>query len=222
MNNVILVIAPHPDDEVLGCGGTMKKFSLEGASVVVLIVSRGKPGMYSEERIKNVRNEARMSHQILGVSETRFLEFPAPDLDVIPNSDISASVLEVINELEPKTLFLPHYGDIHHDHRAVFNAGMVAARPLKSSVRKVYTYETLSETEWGNQSSGSMFIPTFYVNISSVLKFKLDAMKCYKSQLREPPNPRSLRAIESLANLRGSSVGLTYAEAFMIMRIIEY
>lgn len=222
MNNRVLIIAPHPDDEVLGCGGTIKRLSSEGADVAILIVSRGKSEMYSEERILNVRNEAIMAHKILGVSDTRFLDYPAPDLDVVPNSDISASIYKVINELEPETMFLPHYGDIHHDHRAVFNAGMVAARPLKTSVRKIYTYETLSETEWGKQSPGDVFTPTFYVNISAVLSFKLDAMTCYKSQLREPPNPRSLKTIEALANLRGSSVGLTYAEAFMTMRIVEY
>ncbi len=221
MKDRILVVAPHPDDEVLGCGGTIKKCSSRGDEVMVLIVTRGKPEMYSEERIINVRNEARMAHQILGVEETRFLDFPAPDLDVVPNSDISASIYKFIEEFKPKTIFLPHYGDIHHDHKAVFNAGMVAARPLKTSIERILTYETLSETEWSIPSPSNVFSPNFFVDISEIFNYKLEAMKCYKSQLRENPNPRSLKIIEALASFRGSSVGLTYAEAFMTIRIVE-
>jgi LmbE family N-acetylglucosaminyl deacetylase len=217
----ILVIAPHPDDEILGCGGTIKKYTSLGYKVVVLIVSRGKPELYSEERIKNVRHEARMAHDILNVDKTIFLDFPAPDLDTVPNADISASILKVIKDSEIGTVLLPHYGDLHHDHKAVFNAGLVASRPFMSSVRRIFSYETLSETEWAVPIGSEVFIPTCFVDISDVFRFKLDAMKCYKSQLREFPNPRSLRSIESLASFRGSTVGLSCAEAFMTIRIID-
>lgn len=222
MNGNTLIIAPHPDDEVLGCGGTIKKKSDEGNKVFVLVVTRGKKELYSEERIKNVRQEAKNAHKTLGVTEARFLNFPAPDLDLVSIAEISNAISRIVEELEISTLYLPHYGDIHHDHKAVFNAGLVAARPtMKCPVKRIYSYETLSETEWAIPIGDNTFSPTYFVNITDVFNAKLEAMKCFKSQLREFPNPRSLKAIEALANLRGSTVGFTHAEAFMTMRIIE-
>ena len=222
MNSNTLIIAPHPDDEILGCGGTIKKLSAAGTSVVVLVATRGKKEMYSEERILNVRNEARKAHKILGVTETRFLDFPAPDLDRVSLAEISGAISEVIREYDIATVYLPHYGDIHHDHRAIFQAGLVAARPVNGiPVKSIFSYETLSETEWAAPLGDMTFIPTRFVNISDFFNLKLEAMKCFKSQLRDFPNPRSLKAIEALANLRGSTVGFNYAEAFMTIRIIE-
>ncbi len=218
----ILIIAPHPDDEVLGCGGTIKKLSSAGNKLYVLVVTRGKKGLYSEEKILNVRSEARSAHKILGITETRFLDFPAPDLDLVSIAEISGAISSVINEFQISSLYLPHRGDIHNDHKVVFNAGLVAARPVNGNpVRRIYSYETLSETEWAAPFSDDAFIPDFYINISDVLISKLEAIKCYKSQLRDFPNPRSLKSIEALANLRGSTVGFTHAEAFMTIRVIE-
>lgn len=222
LKNNILIIAPHPDDEVLGCAGTIRKLSLEDNSVWVLIVSRGKMGLYSEEGIRNVREEALAAHKLLGVKETRFLDFTAPELDLISISVLSSAISEVIHEFQADTIYLPHSGDIHHDHKAVFNAGLVAARPVKSNpVKRIYSYETLSETEWATPISNEIFIPTRFINISDVFPLKVEAMKCYITQLRDFPNPRSLKAMEALANYRGSTVGFTYAEAFMTIRIIE-
>ena len=217
-----LIVAPHPDDETLGCGGTMKKLASKGIQVFVLVVTRGKKGVYSEDRIKNVREETKMAHAILGVKETRFLDFPAPDLDTISIAELSGAISSVIQEFEVDTLYLPHLGDIHHDHKAVFNAGLVAARPVQQNpVKRVYSYETLSETEWAVPIGSDAFVPTRFNNISNVIEAKLEAMKCFKSQLRDFPNPRSLKAIEALANFRGSTVGYTHAEAFMTIREIE-
>jgi len=222
VKNNVLIIAPHPDDEVLGCGGTIRKLSLEDNRVWVLIVSRGKAGMYSEEGIRNVRREARTAHQLLGVKETRFLDFPAPELDLISVSVLSSAISEVIQEFKADTIYLPHSGDIHHDHKAVFNAGLVASRPVKNNpVKRIYSYETLSETEWASPISNEIFIPTCFINISDVFAVKVEAMKCYITQLKDFPNPRSLKAMEALANYRGSTVGFTHAEAFMTIRIIE-
>lgn len=222
MNSNTLIIAPHPDDEILGCGGTIKKLSASGTRVVVLVATRGKKEMYSEERILNVRNEAINAHKILGVDETRFLDFPAPDLDMVSLAEISGAISEVIREYDIATVYLPHYGDIHHDHRIIFQAGLVAARPVSGiPVKRIFSYETLSETEWAAPLGDMTFIPTRFVNISDFFNLKLEAMKCFKSQLRDFPNPRSLKAIEALANLRGSTVGFNYGEAFMTIRIIE-
>lgn len=222
MLNNILVIAPHPDDEVLGCAGIIKRFSLRGDKIYVLIATRGKPEIYSKERIKNVREEALKAHKILGVTETRFLNFPAPDLDLISIAEISEAISKVIAEFKIDTLFLPHHGDIHHDHKAVFNASLVASRPVgNSGVKRIYSYETLSETEWAAPFCDEAFIPTHFVDITETFAFKLEAMKCYKSQLREFPNPRSLKSVEALSIFRGSTVGFSHAEAFMTIRIIE-
>jgi N-acetylglucosamine malate deacetylase 1 len=222
MNNTILVIAPHPDDEVLGCGGIIKKLTLKNRNVFVLVVTRGKTGMYTEEKIVSVRKEALSAHHILGVKETRFLDFNAPELDLISISELGSAIFNVISEFRPDTIYLPHKGDIHHDHKAVFDAGLVAARPIKNcSVKRIYSYETLSETEWANPGGYDAFIPTTFVNVSAEFEAKLDAMRCFKSQLRDFPNSRSLKSIEALANYRGSTVGFTHAEAFMTIRLIE-
>lgn len=222
MNNAVLVIAPHPDDEVLGCGGTIKKQISRNNNVYVLIMSRGKEEIYPDEMIRNVRKEALAAHSILGVSETRFLDFPAPELDLRSISELGSAISDVINELQPDTVYLPHRGDVHHDHKAVFDAGLVAARPIKGcSVKRIYSYETLSETEWANPVSGDAFMPTSFVNISDVFESKLAAMRCFKSQLKDFPYSRSLKSIEALANYRGSTVGFTHAEAFMTIRVIE-
>jgi N-acetylglucosamine malate deacetylase 1 len=218
----ILIIAPHPDDEVLGCGGIIKKLASQDKEVWILIMTRGKSGMYSEERILNVRREAVNAHKTLDVAGTRFCNFPAPDLDLVSVSELSAAISEVINEILPDTVFLPFRGDIHQDHKAVFNAGLVATRPVRNStIKKIYSYEILSETEWAAPFCDDKFIPDFFVNIAGVFEAKIEAMKCYKSQLREFPNSRSLESIRNLAMLRGSTVGFTHAEAFMTIRVIE-
>lgn len=222
MNRNILVVAPHPDDEVLGCGGIMKRFASEGDRVYVLIVTRGKPEKYSDDGIIKVRKEALKAHKILGVTETMFFDFPAPDLDTLSLAEISENINKTIVQLKADTIFLPNRGDIHHDHKVVFNAGLVAARPVNGiPVRRIYSYETLSETEWAAPFGDDAFIPDYFVNISNVFNDKLEAMKCYKSQLREFPNLRSLKAINALANYRGSTVGFIHAEAFMTIRVIE-
>jgi LmbE family N-acetylglucosaminyl deacetylase len=221
MNN-ILVIAPHPDDEVLGCGGIMKKYAEAGDHVYVLVVTRGTPKLYSDERIKNVRKEAVEAHQILGVAETIFLDFPAPELDTVPVADISRAITEIITKFNIHVVFLPHRGDIHQDHRIVFNAGLVACRPVgRYTVKEIYAYETLSETEWAAPFADDAFIPAKFVNISGQMDFKLQAMKCFKSQLKAFPNSRSLEAIEALAKFRGATVGFERAEAFMTIRTIK-
>lgn len=217
----ILIVAPHPDDEVLGCGGVMKRFSDEGDLVFVLIATRGTPLKYSDERISRGREEALRAHALLGVKETFFFNFLAPELDTVPQSHISEAISTLIKKLEIDTIFIPHRGDIHNDHRVIFNASLVAARPVGSySVRSIFSYETLSETEWAPPFSDDAFIPDLFINIANTIKYKLDAMACYSGQLRNFPNPRSLETLDALATFRGSTVSLERAEAFMTIRRI--
>ena len=165
--------------------------------------------------------EALAAHTFLGVSETFFFDYPAPELDTVPIADLSRDFARIINENKIDVLFLPHRGDIHNDHKVVFNAGLVAARPVGSyTVKEIYCYETLSETEWAAPFADDAFIPNYFINIESSFDAKMQAMSFFKSQLREFPNPRSLETIETLAKFRGATVGLKRAEAFMIIRQI--
>ncbi|MHC1775880.1 MAG: PIG-L deacetylase family protein [Lentimicrobium sp.] len=222
MEKNILIVAPHPDDEVLGCGGVMAKFAGTGLKVYVLVVTRGTPKLYSAEKIDNIRREARNAHAILGVAETVFLDFPAPELDIISLAEISREIAEVIRKYNITDLYIPHRGDIHGDHRVVFNACLVAARPVGDcSVKSIFAYETLSETEWAPPFGDDAFIPARFVDVSTTFDKKLEAMKCFKSQLKQFPNPRSIETLTALSRFRGSTVGFTNVEAFMVIRIIE-
>ena len=222
MKNKILIIAPHPDDEILGCGGLVSKYSGEGRKVYVLVVTRGTPKLYSEERIVNVRREALQAHTLLGVTETVFLDFHAPELDITSQAEIAGSISSIIQRFAVDTIFIPHRGDIHSDHRVVYNASIVAGRPVAgSTVKNIYAYETLSETEWAAPFGDDAFIPTHFVDVSDTFDKKLEAMSCFKSQLKPFPNTRSLEAIEALAKFRGATVGVLRAEAFMTVRTVE-
>ncbi|MFN2453705.1 MAG: PIG-L deacetylase family protein [Pyrinomonadaceae bacterium] len=216
-----LVIAPHPDDEVLGCGGVIAKHSAEGKTVNVLVVSRGIAEIFPFEEIENTRRELRLAHEILGVNSVSFLDFPAPKLDVVPAHELADAIGKVVQTLQPTEVYLPHGGDLHGDHKAVYRAGLVACRPInKCSVKRLLCYETLSETDWAAPASADAFVPTIFVDITAQLDSKLKAMECYKSQLKDFPHARSLKGIEAQARLRGSTVGRAAAEAFMLVREI--
>jgi LmbE family N-acetylglucosaminyl deacetylase len=218
-----LVIAPHPDDEVLGVGGTMARFSREGHEVFVAIVTRGDASMFDQDFIEQGRGEARQAHQQLGVKETIFMDgFPAALLDTVPQAKLNAALGKLVDDLRPDLLFIPFNGDIHADHRIVFESALVAVRPRgKESVRAVYAYETLSETNWNAPLLTPGFMPNTYFDISPFLEVKLSAVGKFKSQLKPFPNERSIEAVEALATLRGATVGHAAAEAFILVRAIH-
>lgn len=215
----IVVVAPHPDDEVLGCGGVMARHAAAGDDVFVVIATRGAPDLYSDESVERTRAEARQAHAILGVRETRFLDFPAPRLDVTPAHLIADALAQQFHDLQPERVYLPHHGDMHADHGRIYHATLVAARPLASCpVKQLLCYETLSETEWAPPIASSVFYPTVFVDIAAHLPKKLEAMRCFASQLKPAPNPRSLEAIEALARYRGSTISAHAAESFILIR----
>ena len=217
----VLVVATHHDDEVLGCGGVIARHTAHGDDVHVLIMTTGIPELYPPELIERARRELRAAHDILRVSGVTFLDFPAPRLDSVPGYELADAISAVIDVRQPEIVYLPHRGDIHADHRAVHLAVLVAARPIGDCpVRKLLCYETLSETEWAPPFGDDAFLPTVFVDISEHLESKLRALACYRSQLREPPHPRSLSCIEALARLRGSTANVQAAEAFMLVREI--
>jgi N-acetylglucosamine malate deacetylase 1 len=218
----VLVVAPHPDDEVLGCGGLMAKYASLNHHVYVAIMTNahaGAPELFSQELIEEGRLFAREAHRILGVKQTFFYNYPAPRLETAFGYQIADELKNLIHNLSIHSLYLPHRGDMHKDHAIIFYAGMVASRPINNSpVKNIYTYETLSETEWAPPFASDVFIPNVFENINGFLPKKLEAMKCFPTQVREFPHPRSLKAIETLAALRGSTVGYSCAEAFSLMR----
>ena len=218
----ILVVATHPDDEVLGCGGVIARHASRGDRVDVVVVTRGAPDLYDENQVKTLRKELEAAHAVLGVSAVHFLDFPAPKLDLVPAHELADSISGLFNSLQPAAAYIPHRGDLHSDHRAVFGAALVAVRPIgKSPVRRVLSYETLSESEWSAPVAEDAFLPSVFIDISPFLEKKKQALAAYRSQLREFPHPRSLLAVESLARLRGSTVGVQAAEAFQLIREIE-
>lgn len=215
----ILVIAPHPDDEVLGCGGVIARHSARGDHVQVIVVSRGVPDIFPTEEVEETRSELAAAHQLLGVEDVHFLDFPAPRLDAVPGHVLADRLTRLVREIQPRTVYAPHWGDLHSDHKAVYWATMVATRPNGvPRVERLLCYETLSETEWGGASADNSFSPTVFVDIGEFLPTKLQAMACYRTQLKEHPHSRSLQSIEALATFRGSTVGLSAAEAFVLVR----
>jgi N-acetylglucosamine malate deacetylase 1 len=221
MNNRVLVIAPHPDDEVLGVGGTMAKFASEGAEVYVAIVTKGYPPDFTEETVQKDRAEALAAHQVLGVKETIFLSFPAARLDSVPHCEVNSQLIDLLQKLHPDIIFIPFNGDIHLDHQRVFLSALVAARPNSSYAPKViYAYETLSETNWNAPYLTPNFVPNVFVDISPYLETKMKAMQMYASQLKPFPHERSEESLRALATLRGSTVGCFSAEAFYLVRQI--
>lgn len=214
-----LVIAPHPDDEVLGAGGTIARLTAAGMEVLVAIVTTSAPPAYSEDYTAQLRCEARRANELLGVKETLWLNQPAAQLAEVPHHALNASLRHVIDEQSPTALLLPFVGDIHLDHQLAFLSALVASRPHQSKFpRMIMAYETVSETHWNAPYLTPGFIPNVFIDIEATLPRKLEAMQLYKSQLRGFPHQRSLDALQALAVMRGTSVHCSAAEAFVLIR----
>ena len=218
----VLIIAPHPDDEILGCGGTIAKHTAAGNRVYVCVVTRGKLPLFNDDGVKIVREECASAHEYLGVKETIFLDFPAAMLEEVPRYELNDSLCTVVQCIKPEEVYIPHRGDMQLDHKMIVDAAMVALRPKYEHVAKrIYAYETLSETGWDIPNTVNEFIPTVYNDISGYLDRKLQAMRFYRSQLAPYPNPRSIESLEALAKYRGSTVNKRAAEAFSLIREIR-
>lgn len=218
----ILVIAPHPDDEVLGCGGIIAKRVSEGHDVYVCVVTKGCKPLFPESQVEQVRNECRQADAYLGVKETIFLDFPAVMLESVPRYELNEGIAGVIRRIKPDEVYLPHRGDMQLDHKMTVDAAMVALRPkYEHVVKRIYAYETLSETGWDIPNSSNEFIPTVYEDISKTINRKMEAMRLFQSQLSSFPAARSLETVEVLAKYRGTTVNVTAAEAFMLIREIK-
>jgi LmbE family N-acetylglucosaminyl deacetylase len=218
----ILVVAPHPDDETLGVGGTIAKFAARGDEVFVLMVSGHLPPLYNREDYEKTVSEAYSAFSILGVLKSEFLEIPATMIGDQPLHEVNGRISKIVNDFNPHMVFCP-YPDRHVDHRLVFDSVMVATRPvgIGRDIEIVATYETLSETHWNAPHIEPNFTPNWVVDISDYIDTKVAALKCYESQISDFPGPRSIEAVESLAKFRGTQAGFGYGEGFHIVRMVS-
>jgi LmbE family N-acetylglucosaminyl deacetylase len=212
-----LVIAAHPDDEVLGCGGTIALHTRRGERVITLITCESVSLRYRDSSV-DMERQTREAAAVLQVEDVRQFGFPDQALDTVTLTDLIVRLEQVVNEVQPRVVYCQYGGDVNRDHQILFKAALVATRPLVRSIETIYAYSTLSSTEWGYPRT---FNPDTWVDISATLEQKLAAMACYRSELHDFPHPRSLRAIRSKAEVDGSTCCLRAAEPFMTVRRIS-
>ncbi len=221
----ILVIAAHPDDEILGLGGTIRIMSNRGYQINCAILGTGissrykNPDAVSSEKYGLLRRNALNSSNIVGYTQVDFFDFPDNRFDSIDIIDIIKEVEKLVQKYKPEIVFTHHYGDLNIDHRITNLAVMTAIRPYTfTDVKKIIVFETPSSTEWTFHSSGPTFEPNYFIDITNTLDSKLAAMKEYETEIRDYPHPRSLGSLRNRASFWGNIVGVEYAEAFMIIR----
>jgi LmbE family N-acetylglucosaminyl deacetylase len=222
----VLVVAAHPDDEVLGCGGTVARLSAQGCEVVTVIAAEGstarQPTRDAQDafaELSHLRAVSVEAGKILGCLDVRHLGFPDNRMDGFELLEVVKAVEAVIDEVNPEVVVCHWGGDLNVDHQTVQQAVVTACRPLPgASVRAVLEWETASATEWTSRDGA--FAPNFFVDIAETLGAKIDALRQYHSEMRDFPHARSYQALEALARLRGSQVGAHAAEAFVVRRAV--
>jgi LmbE family N-acetylglucosaminyl deacetylase len=220
----VLIIAAHPDDEVLGCGGAMAKHAAGGDTVHTLFLADGvsaRPVDGGRAAIDGRKEAAARAAQALGVEPPRFLDLPDNRLDTMALLDVVRPVEDMVAALLPAIIYTHHSGDLNIDHRIAHQATMTACRPLPSSpVVAIYAFEVASSTEWASPNTGAPFRPTRFIDIDRELECKLSALACYEGEMQPFPHSRSAQALEALARWRGASAGVAAAEAFEVLRQI--
>jgi len=219
-NQGLLVIAPHPDDETLGAGGTIARCAAAGLPVTIVTVAAHMPPLYSKAVHRQTVAEARKAHARLGVTDSRFLDFPAVYVGERPVAELNGAIVSVVEKIKPLVVLFA-YPDRHIDHRVIFDAVMVATRPIGvgAGIKLLAAFETLSETHWNAPHIEPNFTPNWVVDISDRIDQKLEALACYKSQIPAFPGPRSLEAASALALFRGTQFGFAYGEAYHVVRM---
>ena len=228
-SRTILVLAAHPDDEVLGIGGTIARHAASGDHVHVAIAAEGatarddtRDARARHAGIESLQSAARKAAGILGVKSVRFLGFPDNRCDSVDRLEVVKAIEAVVAELRPDTVYVHHCGDVNIDHRILHEAAFTACRPQPGHpVRRLLSFETPSSTEWAPPNSLPQFLPTVFLDISRHWPAKLAALGAYESEMRPSPHPRSAGAIENLARWRGATAGLEMAEAFMLLREVS-
>lgn len=218
----VLVIAPHADDESLGCAGTILRYRDEGASIHWLIVTgMSKQAGFDDEQISTRDAEIIKIQKAYKFNSVTQLDFPPAALDTVPLGNIIKAISLSVENIAPDIVFTPYRNDAHSDHKIVFDAVMSATKSFRYPfIKRVLAYETISETDFGMKPEDGGFRPNVYIDISSYLEEKLDILGIFKSEMGEFPFPRSRKAISALANLRGAQCNADSAEAFMLIKEI--
>lgn len=217
----VLVFAPHRDDEILGAGGTILKRKAAGDHVTVCIVT-AREGEILKACTQRIHEEMKQSHIFLGVDQYIGFPFGANKLETINRLDFNKAFDDAVREVQPDEVYLPFWGDMQKDHQMTVDGAMVALRSKSNyAPKRIYAYETLSETGINIPTVNNAFIPTVYEDISDYLEGKLAAMSFYQSQLHPFPDLRSIETVKNLAKLRGATVNVRAAEAFMLIREIK-
>lgn len=220
----ILVVAAHPDDELLGLGGTIRRLSDAGKEIhaVILaegITSRAKTRAEADLReLKKLREDAQKAAKVVGYQSIEFHDFPDNRMDAVDLLDIIKVVSKYVEKYKPDTIFTHHHGDLNIDHRRTCEAVLTVCRPVgEYDVKRIFAFETPSSTEW-NYNYSEPFTPNVYFDVTDTIESKVKGMACYRSESTTYPHPRSEEALRSLGKLRGSNVGFEIAEAFMLLR----
>lgn len=217
----VLVFAPHRDDEVLGCGGTMLKRKASGGHITVCLVT-AREGDILPACTQRIHDEMKRCHAFIGVDEYIGFPFGANKLELFTRLEFNKAFDDAIKKVQPDEVYLPFWGDMQKDHQMTVDGAMVAMRSKgKSAPKRIYAYETLSETGINIPSVQNAFIPNVYEDITDYLEKKLEAMSFYQSQLHPFPDLRALETVEALARFRGATVNVKAAEAFMLVREIK-
>ncbi len=215
----VLVFAAHPDDETIGAGGTIARHVAQGDQVYWSIVTQGYEPFRTAEELAVARAQVLEVQRVLGIEEVYFCELPTVKLNTVPYRTLSSSLQRIVDTVRPEVVYTTPPSDINLDHRLVYDSTLVATRPLPGcSVRRLLAYEIAPTARFGLPAGATAFEPNVFVDISPYLDTKLDAMRCYRTQLREHPHPRSLEGLRLLAEERGLSVGLGAAECFRLVR----
>ena len=223
----VLVIAAHPDDEVMGLGGTIAKLSAQGVECHLLVVTDGSSSQYRGsdhlgEIIEAKKIETKNCADTLGFRGIHYGELPDMKLDMTPHIVINQVIERVIDEVQPDTVFTHFWGDVNRDHQEVYKSTLVAVRPVMGQVVKdLYCYRVPSSTEWTPNKAETMFMPNYFVDIEKYAEQKYKAFACYSTELREYPHPRSVQYLRETDKAAGLRVGLLAAEEFVLLRKLD-
>ena len=220
--NKILVIAVHPDDETLGCGGTLLKHKANGDEIHWLIATDIKESEgYGISTIKKRNKEITKIEDLYGFTSVNKLDLSTTKVDTYSVSVLVSKISSVINKIKPNIIYLPFKGDVHNDHKYIFDAAYSCTKIFRHPfIKKLYMMETLSETEFSLSTKEDSFVPNVFVDISEFMDKKIELMNIYESEIGKHPFPRSERNMRALATYRGAASGCDYAESFMLLKEI--
>lgn len=222
MNKTVLVVAAHSDDEALGCSGTISKHIEQGDSVHLLFMTDGVASRSAKVNNKKKRLTAAQGvAEILGVDTLTNLNFPDNRMDSIPLLDVVKEIEDKISQVQPEVIYTHHIGDLNIDHQITHKAVITACRPHPGfCVRKIYAFEVLSSTEWQTPGVES-FCPNMFIDITDYIDIKKQVLKVYSAEMHQTPHSRSIDNAIRLNAVRGNSIGVDYAEAFVLIRMIQ-